>query len=64
MPLNPVPNIDLTASYGVKPQKDQKEVQQAGPAAQPDNDIRKEPDVKPTVNTNGESLGKIINTKA
>ncbi len=59
-------SIDLTASYGVKSQQEQQEVHQGGREVQRDNDSDNHTasESKPTVNTHGETVGKIINTKA
>ena len=59
-------NIDLTASYGAKLQQEQKEVQPAGRDVTPDNDSDDQAakSTQSTVNTSGQTVGTIINTKA
>jgi len=60
-------SVDLTASYGVKSQQEQQqEVHHARHDVKPDNDSddRAASESKPSVNTQGETVGKIINTKA
>lgn len=63
MPINPTTNIDLAASYQAKPQPEQHEVHQAQRDASPDNDSD-DHSSKPTVNTSGQTIGTIVNTKA
>lgn len=59
-------SADLTASYGVKSQREQQAVHQGGREVRPDNDgnDRSTSESKPTVNAHGQTIGKIINTKA
>lgn len=66
MSVNLVSTIDLTASNGVKPQQEQSEVHQAARDVKPgnDSDNHKALETKPTVNTSGQTIGKVINTKA
>ena len=66
MPINPTANIDLTASYRAQPQQEQNEVHQAGRDMTPDNDSDDQTvqPQKPTVNTSGQTIGTIVNTKA
>ena len=59
-------SIDLTASYGVKTQREQQEVQPAQRDVAPDNDSD-DKDAKtsqPTINSYGQTVGTVINTKA
>lgn len=57
--------IDLTASYGVKSQREQRETPQASHGASTDNDgDDKDAQLKPTVNLHGQTVGTLINTKA
>lgn len=67
MPVNPVSSntIDLTASYGAKSQREQQEVQPAQRDVTPDNDSDdKTNKAQPSVNTHGQTVGTVINTKA
>jgi hypothetical protein len=66
MAINPTTNIDLTASYHAKPQPEQNEIHQAGEDNTPDNDSDDQTvqSAQPTVNTSGQTIGTIINTKA
>ena len=64
MPINPTNNIDLTAIYHSKPQPEHNEVHQSGRDATTDNDKDDQQSTKPTVNTSGQTIGTIINTKA
>ena len=59
-------NIDLTASYGVKSQQEKNEVHQATRDVTPDNDSDDQAtkSTQATVNTSGQTIGTIINTKA
>lgn len=63
MPINPTTNIDLTASYHAKPQQEQNEAHQVQRDVTPDHD-NDDKSAKPTVNTSGQTIGTIINTKA
>jgi|GEM_PF-2433554 hypothetical protein len=58
--------IDLVASSRSKLQQEQHEVHQSGRDAAPDNDSDNQSAqaAKPTVNTSGQTIGTIINTKA
>ena len=67
MTVNPTTNIDLTASFQAKPEP-QREIEQnkvhqveANVAADNDSDDQS---VKPSVNTSGQTIGTIVNTKA
>jgi len=67
MPVNSVNSpIDLVASSRSKPQQEQQEVHQSGRDAAPDNDSDDHTvqAAKPTVNTSGQTIGSIVNTKA
>ena len=67
MPVNSVTApIDLLASTHSKLQQEQQEVHQSGRDTTPDNDRDDQTShaAKPTVNTSGETIGSIINTKA
>jgi hypothetical protein len=67
MPVNSVTSpIDLIASSRGKLQQEQQEVHQSGRDASPDNDSDDQTTqaAKPTVNTSGQTIGTIINTKA
>lgn len=66
MSINPTTNIDLTASYSAKPGQEQNEVHQTGRDITPDNDSDDQTvqSTKPTVNTSGQTIGTLINTKA
>ena len=59
-------NIDLTASYGVKSQQEKNEAHQTTRDVTPDNDRddKTEKTAQATVNTSGQTVGTIINTKA
>lgn len=61
-------NIDLTASYGAKPKSEQQNDvhQQAQKQAIHGNDqqVQRQSETKPSVNTHGQTVGKIVNTKA
>jgi len=67
MPVNPVNSpIDLIASSRGNLQQEHQEVHQSGRDTAPDND-RDDQSIqaaKPTVNTSGQTIGSIINTKA
>ena len=63
MPINPTTNIDLTASYHAKPQQQQKEAPQIPSHSTQDQDKTDRESVKPTVNTSGQTIGTIVNTK-
>jgi hypothetical protein len=57
--------IDLTASYGVKSQREQRETPPAGHRVSPDKDGGdKDAQPQPTVNLHGQTVGTLINTKA
>ena len=67
MPVNSVTSpIDLIASSRGNLQREQQEVLQAGRDSSPDNDSDDQTTqvAKPTVNTSGQTIGTIINTKA
>jgi hypothetical protein len=64
MPINPTTNIDLTAIYQSKPQPEHNEVHQSGHDLTTDNDKDDQQPTKPTINTSGQTIGTIINTKA
>jgi len=67
MPVNSVTSpIDLVASSRSRLQQEQQEIHQSGRDAAPDNDSDDQTSqaVKPTVNTSGQTIGTIINTKA
>ena len=67
MPVNSVTTpIDLVASSRSKQQQEQQEVHQSGRDAAPDNDSDDQSvqAAKPTVNTSGQTIGTIVNTKA
>ena len=68
MPVSSVSssNIDLTASYGVKSQQEQNEVHQATRDVTPDHDSDDQgsKQAQATVNTQGQTVGTIVNTKA
>jgi hypothetical protein len=69
-------NIDLTASYGTKLQRERQEAQQAGRDVTPDNDsddqaakttpssVQAIKSAQPSVSSSGQTVGTIINTKA
>jgi hypothetical protein len=59
-------NIDLTASYQVKSPREENEVHQAARDARPDNnsDDHAAKLHQATVNTSGQTVGTIIDTKA
>lgn len=64
MQINPSDNnIDLTASFPVAPKKEQAEAHQAQRDVAPDHDTD-DKSSKPTVNTSGQTIGTLINTKA
>jgi len=68
MAIDSVPStsVDLTASYGTKTQREQQEVQPAQRDVAPDNDSddkRGRPS-QPTLNSYGQTVGTLINTKA
>ena len=67
MPVNSVTApIDLLASTHSKLQQEHQEVHQSGRDAALDNDCddQSAQAAKPTVNTSGQTIGTIINTKA
>ena len=59
-------SIDLTTSSGVKPRQEQNKANQPGHGTSPDNggNGHAAQEAKPTVNTSGQTVGSIINTKA
>lgn len=64
MPINSTTNIDLTAIYHSKPQPEHTEDHQSGHDVTTDNDNDDQQPTKPTINTSGQTIGTIINTKA
>ena len=58
-------SIDLTTSSGVKPRQEQNEAHQSGRNVTSDNDSDSQATLtaEPTVNTSGQTVGTIINTK-
>ena len=64
MPINATTNIDLTAIYHSKPQPEHNEFHKSEHNATTDNDKDDQQSTKPTVNTSGQTIGTIINTKA
>jgi hypothetical protein len=67
MPVNSVNSpIDLIASSRGKLPQEQQEVHQSGRDGAPDNDSDDQTAqaAKPTVNSSGQTIGTIINTKA
>lgn len=68
MAVNPVSanSIDLTAAYGARSQREQQAVQPPQRDVAPDNDQgdRGSNTSRPHVNTQGQTVGTLINTKA